>query len=512
MTSRDDQDPKDDKGAAPAGPTPLELLAFAARAARRHVRLGSLIAVSTIALGLAVSKVIPQTYEANSRILADETFNKTEALSTPDRVLPNLDPFSGSFELLTQKSVLTSIVDEAGLVTRAEPQRLPWLRSITELLGRANEGEPSLDEKRDAMAKRLAAHINLRKNKNVVTIQVTWPDARKALQIAQVTYAKFIELLRNRDTATFSAAISILEDEAKRASEAIEPALTEVVRERDQNKLAEAAPAASAETAASQKPIINRAVAAPTPSPSNDAAAMQAKQFSAKLAEINGKIQSEEDAWHRRQSALNERLTELRTVYGQEHPQILRQQALIKAASQTPAELTALHSSRTELLSELQSISRDVSPTVPNQPRATWRGAARGQGAPTGVTSKPTPGAAGPDENLEITAPKSKLIRAIDSYNNVSARLASARLQMVASQATFGLRFVIVNKPELSHVPLKPLRMLVRYAAIAAGLLFGFLAGAIRDLLSGRIYESSQLKSFGLKDLGELVLLEPSER
>jgi hypothetical protein len=54
--------------------------------------------------------------------------------------------------------------------------------------------------------------------------------------------------------------------------------------------------------------------------------------------------------------------------------------------------------------------------------------------------------------------------------------------------------------------------MLVRYAAIAAGLLFGFLAGAIRDLLSGRIYESSQLKSFGLKDLGELVLLEPSER
>ncbi len=120
MTSTDNSDPTGDKGRTPKPLAPLDMVGFAVRAARRHVRLCLSMAVGTVAIGMAVSKVVPQTYEATSQILADETFNKTDALSTPDRALPNLDPFSGSFELLTQKSVLISIIDEAGLLTNSE--------------------------------------------------------------------------------------------------------------------------------------------------------------------------------------------------------------------------------------------------------------------------------------------------------------------------------------------------------------------------------------------------------
>ncbi len=511
MTSTENLDTKDDKGGAPKALTPLDMLGFALRAARRHVRLGLSITIGTIALGFAVSKNVPEKYAATSQILADETFSKTDALSTPDRALPNLDPFSGSFELLTQKSVLTSIIDEAGLLANSKAPQRPLTRTIdgfiNSITGRV---PPTLDEKRRAMANVLVTHIDLQKNKNLVSIRVTWPDARMAFRIAQLTYGKLMELVRNRDAATYTAAISILEDEAKRASEAIEPALTEVVGERDQGKRADATTQAPVDSSIAQRSTGIKAGA--VPAPINEAAAAQARQFSVKLAEINGKIQTVEDAWHRQQASLNAHLTELRTVYGQAHPQVIQQQTLIVAAREPPAELKELQSARSELLKEIQNVPEVGSPSSSSQPRTAWRSAGRTLGERTVASSQPTSSAAGANENLEITASKAKLIRAVDNYNNVAGRLASARLQLAASQATFGMRFVVVNKPELPTAPIRPLRTLVRNAALFAGLLFGFLAGAIRDLLSGIVHESAQLKPFGLKDLGELVVVEPTER
>ena len=365
---------------------------------------------------------------------------------------------------------------------------------------------PTLDEKRQAMANVLATNINLQKNKNLVTIRVTWPERHMAFRIAQLTYGKLMELVRNRDAATFTAAISILEDEAKRASEAIEPALTEVVRERDQDKQPNPTATNTVDSTTAQKSasIKMGAAPAPTPAPTNEAAATQARHFSAKLAEINGKIQTVEEGWHRQQASLNTHLAELRTVYGQAHPQVIQQEALIKATREAPAELKELQTARAELLNQIQNVSDDGSPTSTSQPRAAWRSAGRALGERTVASSS----AAGASENPELTASKAKLIRAVDNYNNVAGRLASARLQFVASQSTFGMRFVVVSKPELPVAPIRPLRTMVTYATLFVGLMFGFLAGAFRDLLSGIVYESSQLKPFGLKDLGELVVLE----
>jgi uncharacterized protein involved in exopolysaccharide biosynthesis len=513
MTSPEASNSAESKGAALNALSPLDMLGFAMRAARRHRILGLSIAVGTIALGLALSKVVPQKYVATSEVLADETFNKTEALSTPDRTLPKLDPFSGSAELLTQKESLISIIDETALIADAEARQLPLMRAKDRFISRLTRRESTLDDRRDEMAKTLASSITIKKAKNLVTIWVKWSNARKALEIAQVTNRKFVALVRDRDTATFSAAISILEDEASRASEAIESALAEAVRTREQIRQAGLAEAAPANSEALRKHLDNKVGMAstptPTPTPTNETAAAQARQFSAKLAVINGKIQTAEDAWHRQQATLNTHLAELRTVYGQAHPQILQQEALIKAAGLPPAELAELYRSRSELLNEVQNMPErdprsptDSSPAlgrVRNQPTI----AQGGQSIPSAVT---------PGENLEIAPSKAKLIRAVDNYNAVAGRLASARLQLVASQATFGMRFVVVGKPEYPDRPLRPLRSMVRYAALAIGLLFGFLAGAVRDLVSGRIHESLQLKPFGLKDLGELIVPKPVDR
>ncbi len=57
MTTAANLDPPDDKAAAPKALAPLDMLGFAVRASRQHFRLGLLVAVGTIALGLAVSKM-----------------------------------------------------------------------------------------------------------------------------------------------------------------------------------------------------------------------------------------------------------------------------------------------------------------------------------------------------------------------------------------------------------------------------------------------------------------------
>ncbi len=507
MSSAAHSDPTDDKHEVLNVLTPLEMLGFAARAAKRHVRLGLSVSLGIVALGLAISKIIPQKFAATSRILADETFIKTEALSAPEHALPNLNPFSGSLDLVTQKSVLISIIDDAGLLADAETRQNPLLEKVDAFINKARGRDaPSFDEKRDAMATNLAAHIKTKMSKDMVTIQVDWPNARKAVQIVQALDSKLIELLRNRDAASITAAVSILEDESKRASEAIEPALAEFMRQRDQNQQAAAAPD-TPDTSMSPQPVNKMAPA--QPAQATEAALAQARQYAAKLGEINGKVQTIENAWRRRQETLNARLAELKTVYGPEHPQVIQEQTLINSAAQPPEELMALQRTRSELLSEIQNAPEGSPKALTNRFRATGRA----QNAPrTIASSQPNPGAAGMNDNVETSATKAKLVRAIESFSSVEKRLATARLQLISSQATFGMRFVVVDKPELPPGPLKPLRMLVRFAALGAGLLFGFLAGALRELASGKIHETLQLKPLGLKNLGELTVFKPSER
>lgn len=513
MTSPENSESPEDKSEAPNALTPLEMLSFVMRAARRHVRLGVTVGISTVVLGMALAKVVPQKFISTSQILVDETFEKTEELSTPERTLQRLDPFSGSFELLTQKGVLMSIVDEAKLM---DPSNQPsFLQKVKGLIYHLLGSEQTLDEKREAMARLLDKNLVLKKNKNVVNIWVTWTDPQKAYRIAQLTYTKLMELVRNRNNATFSAAISILEDEAKRAGEAIEPALTEVVRAREQSKKS-----GTSETTRSSSPTLAGQVAslvathpraenATTPASNTETAAREGRIFSAKLADLNSKIQVAEDAWHRQQTTLDNRLAELRTVYGEAHPQIVQQKALIKEASEPPPELSQLHRARTELLNEIQNRPDEAAPASPSN-----RAPRRMTGAVVGERIEPRLGTiaeVNADVSPETAAARAKLSRAIDAYNGVVARLASARLQLVTSQSTFGMRFVVTIKPELPLGPSKPVRLMVRLASIMLAGVFGMIAGAIRELFSGVIHDPIQAKSFGLKDLGELAVYEPQE-
>ena len=115
-------------------------------------------------------------------------------------------------------------------------------------------------------------------------------------------------------------------------------------------------------------------------------------------------------------------------------------------------------------------------------------------------------------EDDPILAPaKARLQNAITSYTEVSKRLERARMQLAAAQVALQYRYVVVTVPELPRKPVKPNRPVLIAAALVGAVFLGFLTGAVRDLLSGRVFEPWQLRKYGLPVLGEVNISSHSE-
>jgi uncharacterized protein involved in exopolysaccharide biosynthesis len=502
MDSENDLESEELEASAAKAVSPLELLRFVVRAARRHVKLGIIVAVGVAICGLVAAQSVPQKYEAASRIFVDETATKTEALSSPDRALPNLDPMSGTFELVKQKRNLVSMVEQTGLLESWMVNRQALLRWKDKLVSWVS-GSPTAAEKRDALAKMLNECIFLMRDKNLVTIRVIWTNPTITYKLAKLVQSKLVESVRERETASYSSAISILEEEAKRADAAIEPALAEAVRARA--KAAKARGQTLAPESGAPRSFQGSAASAPIAPSAGTSPEKPMQSVATKLTALAAKMQAAEEPWRRRQLELNARLTELRAVYGEEHPEVVKQEALIRATSEPPAEVVELRKMRADLLNSVET-EPSAKPAEDTKTPATAR--------PRVVTRTSSPVAfsnltirdakAEIDEDPAVTAARAELNRTIEEYSRVSKQLASARLQFTTAQVAFNTRYVVTAEPEFPSKPTKPIRTIVTSVAVAAALLFGFLAGALRDLASGRIHEPWQAELLGLKTLGEL--------
>jgi len=88
----------------------------------------------------------------------------------------------------------------------------------------------------------------------------------------------------------------------------------------------------------------------------------------------------------------------------------------------------------------------------------------------------------------------------------VTRRLETARVELASSQAALKYRYVVIAEPERPRKPMSPNRILFSLAAVLGAVVMGALSGAVRDLLSGLVYEPWQIKSLGLQVVGEVKL------
>jgi uncharacterized protein involved in exopolysaccharide biosynthesis len=341
--------------------------------------------------------------------------------------------------------------------------------------------------------------------------------------VAKIAQRDLIELVRARETASYSSVISILEKETKHAAEAIEPALSEVAKARMEAAKGAGGPATTSVATTVSVTRRRQIPVGTAPATVVAPASSLAGSVSAQLLEIGSKMQAVEEPWRRRQQELKSRLAELTAVYGQAHPEVVQQENRIKAASVPPAELVELKNARTDLLNRIQS-APEANPyedravaevpsqgTAPGVSEVLRAGAVRSRSSAVLGRSARREGDE-LDEDPAVTAAMAGLNRAIDSYSRISGRLASTRLQFTAAQVAFDARFVVTGEPEVPRKPLKPLRAIMSIASLVAAMVFGLLVGGLRDLASGKVFEPWQVKPIGLRVLGQVSVPKHLEK
>jgi len=501
--------------------SPLEIVGFVVRSARRHLAMSISVGVTVLAVSLLAARTMPQWYQSEARILVEDSVSKIANLSNSynPQQRGTEDPVAESTELVLQKANLEAVVTKLKLVDNWEAN-LPWpIRQRDKLTTLISGTRPSDSERVEVLAKTLASRILTFKDKNVVSLQVQWRDPQLAQLLAKELQGQLFLTLQTQDFSLIAAAITLLENQAKQAAELIPAAREAVTRARSVGMAPQAEPLAHG--LATSAAATGSTTATTGNKKSGDAAEGQYdgavgksaevrqadRKMLAKLADIREQIKATEIPWQRRLAELKLQKADLQVTYGPEHPLVLQQESRIKAASEQPTELQRLRANEQELLSKIQS-TRDDSDDTQDSSHALNKASrvARGFGnaAPKVLMPDPKDDA----NNPAVVAAMDGLKTAVARYNDLATRVDSARFELNTAQVAFQHRYVVVSEPEIPRRPVKRLHAQVAMAGVAAALLLGLLIGAIRDLLSGRILEPWQVKNLGLQVLGDLRLMK----
>lgn len=480
--------------------SPLELLRFALRSARKHVALSLLVFLGTALLGVAAVAGIPSVYDCTAKIYATQAELITVTLASGRRS-DEASVARGLNEAVFRRSNLLSIVREARLVegwnsTRTWPLRLK--DKVSDLLF----GPPSVADKERALVELLTRAIQVAPEDSAsIRFRVQWRDRQAALKLTQLVQRNFLATRSAEEVAAITRAIALLEAEQARTDALIDPAITEVqrhvaaVREADTRREAESkAVRAPGRPRAVVRPAASAGAAGPASAP-----AVLPDALATSLQELRQAQRAILEPWQRRNADLKFQLTELRATLGPEHPTVRAQEAKVQAASEEPTELAALRQREADLLASFSQVGT----TEPA--RTVVRG---GAGAPsaTSLAALPLRSLTETREDPAVATARARLETILAKSREISERLDAARIELATTTAGFKYRYAVIEAPELPRKPLKPKRSLFYGGALAFALLLGLLTGAARELATRRLVDSWQVRGLGLDVLAEVDL------
>lgn len=466
--------------------SPLELLGFVLRGARRH--LLSCVAVFTLVavIGVAAVYAIPPLYESTAKIYVTQNSALTASLASGRRGEDANAALRGLREVVLNQENLLALVREAKLADSWHRTRTWPLRWKDQAMA-ALFGPPNRADLERALVELLETHMWVYAEEGTsIRFTAWWRDPEAAFRLVQLAQRNFLNSRTSDEVASINRAIALLEAEQKRADDMISPAIKDMqqalAKARERTPLP---PTPASAEGAPARPAPARAAPAPASSEVN----------LERLQEIRRAQREVLDPWQRRLADLKFQLTELRAIFGPAHPTVTQQEAKLAAASETPPELARLRDEEAELVESVKSV---------------------GTAAETGSTIRRTstaqpvrmPASLQREEDPEVAAARVRVETALAKSRDVSSRLDAARMEFATVEASAKHRYAVVEAPEQPNKPFKPKRPVLLAAALAVALLLGFLTGAARELATGRLVEAWQVRKLGLDVLGEVDLEE----
>jgi uncharacterized protein involved in exopolysaccharide biosynthesis len=482
----------DDREGADEGGLDLEsateLLGFVWRSAARRPKLALAIFVAVAGAGLAISLTMPRLYGSQVKLLVQRDL-VGPALSNPGRAIPHdadVNPARNVVDMIMRRDNLIALVKETNLVDRWQATR-PWALRLKDRLSESTSGPISEEDRLTSLAQTLEKRLSVVADEATVTIGVDWQDPAVAYELVTLVQKNFIESRYDAAVTAIQDAIHVLEDHARSEGEQVDTDLTSYQAAIDaQNGASSPAPAPSDNTVPRAAVLVARPAASATPPDPELAKALEEKQRQIRVLE---------EQHDRELEGLKQQLFQAQLTLTPQHPTVIALQQRVDTLSKGAPDLLLLKSEERALLAQI-ALARAPTGTSLQAPFG-----AQAQHQAAAANNKPRV------EDPRTAAAHAQLEASIRRYQDVIARLDSARLELDITRTTYRYRYSVVTPAEVARRPTKRTPELVGVASVLAGVLLALLGAAAADYRSGRILEAWQVRRrLKLELIGELDL------
>ncbi len=481
-----------------------QVVGFVARGIGRHRGLAGGTFLAVAGLGIALALLLPRTYHAESRLLANQN-QIIRALGNPRSSLPNEDPTRAAREIVFARDNLVTLIKQTNLMKQWAESR-PALVKARDTLVQVFTGPTPEDEKIDAMVGTLEKYLRVGTDQQTVTISIDWPDAQMAYLLVETAQQNFLETRHVTEMTAISEALSILEMHAAQVQKSVDDALHELERVRELRRKGQLSLTGATPTV--EVPPAPAAPSPPTAAPNEPRVEVLNPATEQELAQLKFLLNSKkraladlEDFRSRRLSELTAQLQEQKVQYADQHPIVLDTVSRIDAVKQDSPQMAQVKGDIAGLIQEFKRKGgRDPDALVePSRPRGTPRRAAA-PGTPTLSNAELS------DDPL-VEFSRNNLRVASAKYEELLMRIDSARIEQDTARAAFKYRYSVIRPASVPKKPLKPNVVLLVGAALFAALGLAFVVGGLKDFAGGRLVEPWQVeRSLGLPVLSQVKL------
>jgi uncharacterized protein involved in exopolysaccharide biosynthesis len=472
-----------------------DIVGFVLRAARRRPVLTCMTFFLVASLGLAVAAIMPRTYSATVKMLAQRG-STIRVLSSPNQAMDSVDnPTKNVAAMITRRENLLALVREGNVVERHRMTRSPALKLKDKLFGTPSEEDMQL-----AMALTLEKRIEVDTDDTKVEITVNWPNAQLAYDLVTLVQKNFLEARYDSDVAMVTESITVLEDHAR-----AELAHVDAELEGYQKTVAERVPKLAAPTP-ERAPTRSFAGSVPRPATGGAPSERPDGDVAKQLEEVRLHIRALEEGQQRAIDAARQQLTQAQLTLTPMHPTVIALQQQLDASSQPSPELADLRNQERALMAAIAPPSVSAPPsaaiTASHLPTPFIKADRDAAADAPPATALLVPG--GEHDGI-LQLAQSKLSMAIGAYEDAVVAVDRANVELDVTRAAYKHRYTVVTPAEVPRAPKKPTAKLIAVGAVFGGALLAFLVAAAADFAGGLVLESWQVRRrLKLEVLGEL--------
>ena len=483
-----------------------QVIGFVFRGVRRHRILSASVFLSMLALGAAAAVLLPRTYHAESRLLANNN-DLIRALGNPRSSLTSEDPTRAARELIFAHDNLVSLIKQTNLMKSWQETR-PSVVKVKDQVVDFIAGPDSEEDKVDAMVGLLEKKLQVTTDQQTVNITIDWHDAQMAYLLVETAQQNFLETRHVTEMTAISEALSILEMHGGQLQKMVDDALHELERVREARRRGTSGSVASSPWAEGPSvPIapVAMVVQAPTPERNDGPSAATEQELAQLKFLLNSKkraLGDLEDFRRRRVTELTAQLQEQKVQYADQHPIVMDARQRIEALKLDSPQMSQVKADIDGLEHEYRRKGgRDPDALVePVRTKTVMRRAApqMAQAALSNSELSDDPLVEYSRNNLRVAAAK---------YEELLMRIDSARIEQDTARAAFKYRYSVVRPASVPKKPVKPNVAVILGLAAFLALAGAIVAGSLRDWLSGRLVEPWQVeRAVDLKVLSQVKL------